>query len=498
MLFTTADFVLFMAALLGLFLVFRSTGPRKAFLLIGSYAFYTWNALKDLLTGQTKFAIFGELQNYDLRFALLLALLTYVNFTAAQMIDAREGAAKKRVLTVTCIISIGLLAFFKYAAFIGQNVSGLTSTIGVELAVDSLKKIVLPVGISFFTFHMLSYTIDVYRGKIKATSDWVDFAIFGSFFPQLVAGPILRASTFLPALAKPVKLHFDKEILFLCLRGLFKKMIIADNVSRIVDTVYGNPSQYPSTIIWFAAICYSVQIYCDFSGYSDIAIGLTRVFGIELPLNFDRPYFARNPSDFWARWHISLSTWLRDYLYIPLGGNRNGEFATLRNLMITMLLGGLWHGASWNFVLWGFLHGAILVVHRLYVKFSGRVAAPDQRGAGFWLSWGAMQYMILLTWITFRIGDTDKMLVVLRKFVVFDFNFGLAGMGIGNLAIFQTALLLAGFFAMHFLGFLKRDRWEQILARQSDAIGALVCVIAGLLLYWFWPLGEAPFIYFQF
>jgi len=475
-LFQTPEFAVFMTVLLILFGFFRRSQPRKVLLLIGSYIFYMWA---------------------NPAFIALLVFITVLNFVTAKQINESGPARKKKILIFNCVISLGLLAFFKYAGFLEQNMLALFRLFGYEPSWNDLN-IILPVGISFYTFHTLSYTIDVYRGKMKATEDWLDFAIFASFFPQLVAGPILRASQFLPDLAKPVKLHLDQEMVFLCLRGLVKKVIIADNLGRFVDTVAADPGAYPSVIIVFMALAYSTQIYCDFSGYSDIAIGLTRMFGIELPLNFNRPYFARNPSDFWARWHISLSTWLRDYLYIPLGGNRGGEFKTLRNLALTMLLGGLWHGASWNFVLWGALHGALLIVHRLWMKVTKKEGSPDERGLGFWSSWLVMQYFVVVTWITFRIQDTGDMMTALRKFIIPDGNLSLSGVGIGNLSLVSTFMFLAFFWFFHWIGFFKRDRWEQILARQPIVIGGVACFLIGMLLYFFWPLGAAPFIYFQF
>lgn len=465
-----------MTVLLVLFAFFRRSQPRKVILLIGSYIFYMWA---------------------NPAFIVLLVFITALNFVTAKQINESEPARKKKILIFNCVVSLGLLAFFKYAGFLEQNMMAVMRLMGKEPSWTALK-VALPVGISFYTFHTLSYTIDVYKGKMKATEDWLDFAIFSSFFPQLVAGPILRASQFIPDLEKPVKLHFNQEILFLILRGLLKKMIVADNLGRLVDTVAADPGQYPSVVIWFMALAYSAQIYCDFSGYSDIAIGLTKMFGIELPLNFNRPYFARNPSDFWARWHISLSIWLRDYLYIPLGGNRNGEFNTYRNLMLTMLLGGLWHGASWNFVLWGALHGILLVIHRLYSRATKKEGSPDERGVGFWLSWAVMQYFVVITWITFRITDTEKMLTAVKKFVLFDGNLSLSGVGIGNLSLVSTFLFLATFWFFHWIGFFKKDRWEQIMARQPIPIGAVACFLIGMVLYFFWPLGAAPFIYFQF
>src|SRR5213075_1105817 len=261
-----------------------------------------------------------------------------------------------------------------------------------------------------------------------------------------VAGPIMRASSFLPQLESPRTMNFDRKSFFLFLRGLVKKALIADGVATFADTIFKHPQQWNSAVIWLAAICFYVQIYCDFSGYSDMAIAIARMLGYELVPNFNRPYFSADPSEFWKRWHISLSTWLRDYLYIPLGGNRDGEWRANRNLMLTMLIGGLWHGASWNFVLWGGLHGAALVIHRQWDKLTRRLnirAALNASTAYRIAAVLAMQYFVLVTWIPFRVLNTSDMLATLHKFLVPDMNFHLADAGLGAMAPFATVLLLA-------------------------------------------------------
>jgi alginate O-acetyltransferase complex protein AlgI len=360
--------------------------------------------------------------------------------------------------------------------------------------------VTLPVGISFFTFHTLSYTIDVYRRKIPATSSPIDFALYIAFFPQLVAGPIVRASVFLPQLAGPIRIACDQATFFLIVRGLAKKVFVADNLAVLPDAVFSSPQDYPSAIVWLAAICFAVQIYCDFSGYSDIAIGLSKVLGFRLPLNFDHPYLARNPSDFWRRWHISLSSWLRDYLYVSLGGNREGRARTYRNLMITMLLGGLWHGASWNFVLWGFLHGVFLVIHRFYGELRRRTR-PDWQPSQSWLSTLlsilAMQYCVVLAWIPFRAADLATSLAMMRKFVFFDFDFGLANIGLGTLSFFSTLILLAAFAALHGTS-RALGQADRFLGRVGLGFAAAVCFAFGFLAVILWPLSDQPFIYFQF
>ena len=360
--------------------------------------------------------------------------------------------------------------------------------------------ITLPVGISFYTFQTLSYTIDLYRRKIDATNKPIDFALFVAFFPQLVAGPIVRAAVFLPQLNRDIKISCDQRTFFLILRGFAKKLLVADNLALLIDQVFASPGAWPSVIIWIAAIAFAIQIYCDFSGYSDIAIGIARILGFKLPLNFDHPYTARNPSDFWKRWHISLSSWLRDYLYISLGGNRRGALQTYRNLMLTMLLGGLWHGAAWNFVLWGFLHGAILIGHHSYKSF--RLSrnpewAPSQSPIAMLLSVIAMQYMVLLTWLTFRLSSLDAIETATRKFVFFDFSFDISGIGLGDTNFFTSVALMSVFMVL--TAFSQRvGHIENYLARWSIPRASLLCILAGFVFVYLWPLNEAPFIYFQF
>jgi len=323
----------------------------------------------------------------------------------------------------------------------------------------------VPLGISFYTFHSISYIVDVYRGQLRACRSPLDYALFIAFFPELVAGPIVRGGQFLPQLERDVVIRIDEFAVLRVMRGLAKKVLIADNVAVFVNAIFADPSQWPSVVIWIATIGFAVQIYCDFSGYTDIAIGLAHVFGFDLPVNFDRPYFARNPRDFWRRWHISLSSWLRDYLYLPIG----------RKLMITMLLGGLWHGASWNFVLWGAMHGVLLIAWRKWKH-------PR--------SLFVTQLFVLFTWIAFRVREPHAMLAAMRKFVLFDFDFALAGRGLLTIFFFSTIALIAAFIALHVSRFdLARFRTPAFIA---------LCAGIGIAFFFLWPAEQTPFIYFQF
>ena len=464
-----------MVLLTGLLLIVRGDTARKLVLLLASYVFYMW---------------------WNPIFVLPLLATTAIDYQVGRILENEERPRRRRSLLVFSLVAnLGLLAYFKYYDFFVVNITAAAAAMGFDFS-PALAHLILPVGISFYTFHSMSYTIDVYRREIPVCRSPLRFALFITFFPVLVAGPILRAKQFLPQLEGKVRLQLTPEIVMLIVRGLAKKVLVADNIAPFVDAIFEQPESWPSVIIWIATIAFAVQIYCDFSGYSDIARGLARVFGYEIPLNFDRPYFAQNPSDFWRRWHISLSTWLRDYLYIPLGGNRGGGLATYRNLIITMLLGGLWHGASWNFVLWGFLHGAMLASHRLWREWRGESRFLPG-GLSRFVSWAALQYAILFTWIAFRVTDTKKMLVVMRKFVVFDFDMRIFNLGLGNKSFGFTLVVLAAFALLHYAGWRGGDL-DQRIARAPLLVAAAACAIAGLLFVFFWPMAEKPFIYFQF
>lgn len=307
---------------------------------------------------------------WDWRFLSLIALSTVLDFAIGKRMHmASSPSQRKSLLLVSLSVNLGMLGLFKYFNFFASSLVSFLSPLGLQPGWPLLN-IALPVGISFYTFQTLSYTIDIYREKLAPVKKLEDFALFVAFFPQLVAGPIERASHFLPQVTSERRLVFDQVArgCFLILFGLFKKIAIADGLATSVDAIYnasGSSAGAAGTLdIILATYLFAIQVYCDFSGYSDIARGLAKLLGFDLMVNFNTPYFAVNPSDFWRRWHISLSTWLRDYLYIPLGGNRKGTLLTYRNLLLTMTLGGIWHGAAWNFVYWGLFQGTILCLHR--------------------------------------------------------------------------------------------------------------------------------------
>ena len=474
MLFHTQQFVIFFVILLCVLGVIRAKTQRKLVLLVASYIFYAW---------------------WNPAFLLLLMSATAIDYTLGRLMTRELRPHRRRIYLVTSLTAnLSILAIFKYAGFLSGALLWIPQHLGFGVNLDSWK-VTLPVGISFYTFHTMSYGIDTYRGKIKATKSVTDYALSVAFFPQLVAGPIVRASEFLPQLEAPIRLHFDRAIFFLILRGLIKKVVISDGVATLANQVFEDPAKWPSIIIWLATVAFAIQIYCDFSGYTDMATGIAAILGFRLPENFNRPYFAANPSEFWQRWHITLSRWLRDYVYIPLGGNREGRWRTYRNLMLTMLLGGLWHGASWNFVLWGALHGVALVVHRAWTEL--RPDRSPATGVRRVLSIAAMQYWVLLTWITFRVRDSHDMVIALRKFIIFDFNFSVASIGLGTVAVSTTTALIAAFLFLHIWS-QWRGGLDVRLARARWGVAVVAAYIAGAVLLFLWPMAEEPFIYFQF
>lgn len=349
MIFTEFRFFVFAAIVLAIYWAIPTDKYRKGWLLLVSYFFYGM---------------------WDWRFLSLIFLSTGVDYAVGLAMEAQSDEKKKRwLLILSLAVNLGVLGYFKYWNFFVDSFADAAGSMG--LTVDPiLLDIILPVGISFYTFQTLSYTLDIYRGSLRATRSLLDFSLFVAFFPQLVAGPIVRARDFLHQLdRKRAWAEVDlRWALTLFLLGFFKKACVADNLAPYVDGFFENPALYGTIDSWLATLMYSAQIYCDFSGYSDMAIAMAGLMGYRLTENFNAPYFASDIADFWRRWHISLSSWLRDYLYISLGGNRGGQLRTYRNLILTMLLGGLWHGASWNFVLWGAIHGVSLALDGITVR----------------------------------------------------------------------------------------------------------------------------------
>jgi alginate O-acetyltransferase complex protein AlgI len=441
--------------------------PRawRPFILLASYFFYGW---------------------VDWRWVLLLMGSSVVNTFAAQVIARSESqVARKRALVLAVTFDLALLGTFKYFGFFVDEFNSLLDGVGLGSPLP-IVQIVLPIGISFFTFQAISYVVDVYRGETRAAS-LMDVAILQAFFPHLVAGPIVRANELLPQLRTPrdPRAVLAGPGLFLIAGGLIKKTVIADELARqVVDPVYNDPVAHSGGEILLAFYAFAAQIYCDFSGYTDMAIGIALLLGFQLPQNFNRPYTALSLQDFWRRWHITLSRWLRDYLYIPLGGNRKGEGKTYRNLMITMLLGGFWHGASFTFLLWGGIHGTALSVERW-----GRTHHPGFRMPKP-IAWFITFNVVCVAWVFFRAPNLST---------AFDILGGIGLSGPSPLVTLPMVFLVVAAIAVQFF---PHDMWRRaeawLVARpvafQGIAIGALIVAADAAV----GQQGVAPFIYFQF
>lgn len=449
-----------------------SPWPRIIFLLALSYAFYSFWNWKYLPL------IFGS---------------STVDFLLARAIGREERPRVRRaLLAVTVVLNLGFLGFFKYWNFAVENAHVVRELLaGAPVSAGEVLKVTLPpVGISFFTFESMSYVIDVYRRELEAHKSYLRYLLFVSFFPHLVAGPIVRPRDLLPQLERAPSLTREQsgEALFLVAVGLVKKVVLSDQLAvNLVDRVFERPENFSAVEVLAGVYGYAAQIYCDFSGYTDIAIGSALLLGVRFPKNFDAPYQAGDLADFWRRWHISLSTWLRDYLYIPLGGNRISEWHTYRNLMLTMLLGGLWHGASWTFVFWGFLHGLGLAVTRAYQRWRGRATGSS----------ALRPLMVLLTfhyvcfaWIFFRAPTFKQAMLVLKQIgTLTTFHPNLPAILVGLLAI-----ALGSCYVPRSLHEGARRGFTQLPA---PAQGALLFLVA-IGLHEAASAAAVPFVYFQF
>ncbi len=421
-------------------------------------------------------------------FILLLILTSFVNFGLGSLIyKSRSKASKRGYLLLSLVWNLGTLGYYKYTNFLFQIIN---QVFGGQLP---MLDIILPVGISFFTFQTWSYTLDIYFGKLKPLHSFKDFTFFVSFFPQLVAGPIVRASYFIPQIRKNVYLDKDTiaRALVLIFSGLLKKGVIADYLSiNFVDRIFENPALFSGMENLLGVYAYALQIYCDFSGYSDIAIGLAALLGFQLPVNFLSPYRATSVTDFWRRWHISLSTWLRDYLYIPLGGNRKGKARQYLNLMVTMLLGGLWHGASWNFVFWGGLHGLVLAFDKLILGLKFMQTKAMQA-----ISIIVTFHFVCFCWIFFRAHDfTTSWLIISRIFT--EFNGGIFWQWLTEYRI--VAILIGAGFVFHWMPDSFELGFEKLLRKMPLVFQAFILAIVIWILFQARSAEIQPFIYFQF
>jgi|SRR5581483_2879401 len=425
--------------------------------------------------------------NWNPWLVLLVASTAIYDYRLARAIEAAPTARARRTRLVAAIaVPLGLLAYFKYTNFLVAQAWPLLRVLGMRE--PPVFAIVLPLGISFYTFETIAYVIDVYRRRIPAERRVGDYALYLLFFPHLIAGPIVRPGQFLPQIRRDRALDWSRVEagVRVFVFGMLKKAVVADQLALVVDPIFAHPDAYATGTVWIAVVCYAVQIYCDFSGYSDMAIGSARLLGITLPTNFDMPYFAANPAEFWRRWHITLSTWLRDYLYIPLGGNRHGTLATYRNLFVTMLLGGLWHGAAWTFVVWGGYHGALLVVHRAipWPAWTGRRALRPVRVV---LTFG----LVCVGWVFFRapsLGGAGTMLA--QMFVP------TPGLTLAPAVTALVAVILGTVLVAHLVGTFADVPWL-VRALPAPVVGtAVACgfLLAGLLA----PDTGGAFIYYQF
>jgi alginate O-acetyltransferase complex protein AlgI len=445
------------------------------------------------LTFVTLFSLYFYYKSSGGYFVLLI-FATIIDFNLANLIYQTPEKWKKKIyIVITLIVNLGMLGYFKYTNFLYESFFW-----NADAQFQPLD-IFLPVGVSFFTFQSLSYTLDIYRGDLKPVSNILDYAFFVSFFPQLVAGPIVRASEFLPQIDKPTlvtKEMFGRAV-FLIGCGLFKKAVISDYISiNFVDRVFDAPTLYSGIENLLAVYGYALQIYCDFSGYSDMAIGIALLLGFHFPVNFNSPYQSKNITEFWRRWHISLSTWLRDYLYISLGGNRKGKLRTYLNQMITMVLGGLWHGASWRFIIWGALHGLALAIHKIFKSWNEdeSLPIPETRFSRV-VNTLITFHFVCLCWIFFRASSMQNAVDMIRQMlhhlspeIIFEFVAGYKA----------VMLLMFVGYLMHFMPGRIEHALQQRLTDMPLAYKAAFMIVIIVIIVQTKSAGIQPFIYFQF
>ena len=482
MFFNSIDFAIFLPIvfLLYWFVTNKSLKSQNALIVISSYVFYGW---------------------WDWRFLSLIIFSTVVDYLVGQKLKTLVHHFKRKVLLWTSIIvNLGFLGFFKYYNFFLENFVDAFSLFGIQINTNSLN-IILPVGISFYTFQTLSYTIDVYRKKLEPSEDFIAFSAFVCFFPQLVAGPIERATSLLPQFYRKRIFQYDKAVdgLRQVLWGLFKKIVIADNAAQIANLIFNNSSDYSGSTLVLGAIFFTFQIYCDFSGYSDIAIGTSRLFGFNLKQNFATPYFSRDIAEFWRRWHISLSTWFRDYLYIPLGGSRGGTWMKVRNTFIIFIVSGFWHGANWTFIIWGALNALYFLPLLLFNR--NRVNTNTVAEGKYLPSFKEFYQIVttfsltVLAWVFFRSTNIGHALSYLSTifskslFTVPNFN----ETGISP----RTLILIAIFIVVEWLGRNEKFAISKLDLKVNKTLRYFIYYLIIITLIIF-KGEEQQFIYFQF
>ena len=467
--FISVGFVAFLAIVYTLHWSCRGANTRKWLLTIASYIFYAV---------------------WSWRYCFLMLFVTANAFLAGQILGRVAGGRKKVVLAISIGTDLGVLGFFKYYDFFLSNLAETLANLGVSASLPVMRAI-LPVGISFYTFHAISYVVDVSRGKVQPES-FPNVALYISFFPQLIAGPIVRASFMMPQLHRPRTFSRAQQAIGirLLVRGFVYKALIADTLAQVADPVFADVARYNGHALLTATIAFYGQIYFDFAGYSSMAIGTARLFGYRFPSNFDYPYRAASATEFWRRWHMSLSFWLRDYLYIPLGGNRGGTLFVCRNLMITMLLGGLWHGAAWNYVIWGALHGTALCVNKLWAQAGERFSQALEHNVAWTIAAVMLtQLWVMIAWVFFRCDGAAQSIEVLTAILDPRAHPGLAAPAVEGYIVAIIAIDHA-IGSARFRSFQTLGRGRPLVWGGLGALMALALAAA--------PLVQKPFIYFQF
>lgn len=475
MLFNSLDFAVFLPLVFVIywFIVNKNLKAQNIFIVFASYLFYGW---------------------WDWRFLFLMLFSTLVDYLIGLHLAAETVEKRRRVLLWTSVsLNIGLLAIFKYFNFFIENFASAFTFLGFPIATSSLN-IILPVGISFYTFQTLSYSIDVYKRKLQPTNDFVIFAAFVSFFPQLVAGPIERATKLLPQFYNKRVFNYKlaSEGIKLIIWGLFKKIAIADNCAFFVNKVFQNPELYTSGELFTGMVFFAFQIYCDFSGYSDIAIGISKLFGFDLMINFKFPYFSRDIAEFWRRWHISLSTWFRDYLYIPLGGSKGSSSLRIRNVLVIFLVSGFWHGANWTFIMWGLFH-AILFLPLMFLDINRNNEMSKSYNWIDFIKIAMTFILVCIGWVFFRADTITEAFIYLSNMIKFEsFNISQFYKSNATLVLFAICNLgIAILIVQELLWVLKK--------REAPKLSAFKTVILVLLILFMGSFkNQNDFIYFQF
>jgi alginate O-acetyltransferase complex protein AlgI len=476
MLFNSIEFLLFLPVVFVLywFVFDKKLKYQNLLILISSYVFYGW---------------------WDYRFLSLILLSTIVDYFIGLRISNQASLKNKRILLWGSVLfNLGVLGFFKYYNFFIDSWIDLFSSVGYDIKSVWTLNIILPVGISFYTFQTMSYTIDIYKGKLKPTKDFISFASFVSFFPQLVAGPIERASNLLPQILKKRVFKYEQGVqgLRLILWGMFKKVVIADSLAPMVNNIFENYQEFNGGTLWLGAIYFSFQIYCDFSGYSDIAIGTSKLFGFELMSNFKFPYFSRNIGEFWRRWHISLSTWFRDYLYIPLGGSQKGKWKSIRNVFIIFVVSGFWHGANWTFIFWGLFHAMLFLPSFIFNtnrKYTTSIIAENTLfpSTKEFLQVVTTFIVVTIGWVFFRSETIVDSFIYTYK-MIFEFDISL------NKA--SGLLYIIPLISLDYM--IRTNERNIIFTKNKLANNSLFILFIISIVLLFFKESRADFIYFQF